>query len=232
MDDLALMLVPGLNCTAELYAPQMAALGEGRALVIPDHRSDDRLEAIAARTLAGAPPRFALCGLSMGGYVAFEILRQAPERVTRLALLDTRSRADTADDTQKRERLVALAASGRFGDVHDVLWQRLVHKNRLGDVALEAVVKTMMRDTGPEAFMRQQRALIRRQDYSGMLGSIHVPVLVLVGEQDAITPPEFARDMAARIPGSHLVVVPDCGHMSTLEAPAAVTAALQDWLHS
>jgi pimeloyl-ACP methyl ester carboxylesterase len=166
----------------------------------------------------------------MGGYISLEVLRQAPGRVTRLALLDTTARPDTEEGRRNRERLIAFAQSGRFEEVHPVLWPRLVHPARYGDRALEGVVIKMMRDTGPEAFVRQQRAIMGRPDSRPMLPGIEIPTLVLVGDQDAITPPEMAREMAEASEWASLVVLPECGHLSTLERPEAVNQALSAWL--
>jgi len=121
-----LILVPGLSCNAELYAPQWPKLADGRPILVADHARDDTLSAIVRRLLAAAPPRFALCGLSMGGYIAFEVLRQAPERVTRLALLDTSAKPATPATNEPREQMIALAEKGAFDNVTTLLWQKLV----------------------------------------------------------------------------------------------------------
>ncbi len=225
-----LVLVPGLNCTEALFAPQIAALSAACRIIVADQRQDDSCAAMAARLLRAAPDRFALAGLSMGGYVSLEVLRQAPERVTHLALLDTSARADRPETSADRQRLIALAEAGRFEEVHQVLWPRLVHPDRLSDADLEAVVLRMLRDTGPAAFVRQERAIMARQDMRPMLPGIEIPTLVLVGEQDILTPPELAREIAEAIEWASLVVVPDCGHLSTLERPEAVNHALEAWL--
>jgi pimeloyl-ACP methyl ester carboxylesterase len=230
MPDDTLVLIPGLNCTAELFAPQMAALGGDRRILVADHARDATLEAIAERLLADAPDRFALAGLSMGGYVAFEVLRRAPERVARLALLDTSARPDTEEARANRLRLVALAEGGRFGEVHAALWPRLVAPHRRDDRALEAVVRRMMDETGPDGFVRQQTALMARPDSRPLLPGIEIPTLVLVGEEDVVTPPEVAREMAEAVEWASLVVVPGAGHLSTLEAPDVVNRALRAWL--
>lgn len=226
----SLVLVPGLNCTGALFAPQIEALGSVCDIIVADHTRDDTMAAIAARLLSGAPERFALAGLSMGGYIALAVLRQAPERVTRLALLDTNARADPAAAKQGREDLIALAQTDRFADVHEALWPRLVHPQRLGDTNLERIVRGMMVDTGPHAFVRQQSAIMNRPDSRELLTGIKVPTLVLVGESDILTPPEQATEMADSAPGASLVVVPDSGHLSSLEQPEAVTEALRLWL--
>jgi pimeloyl-ACP methyl ester carboxylesterase len=225
-----LMLVPGLNCTAELFGRQIEALSGEYDVRVADHRQDESIGAIAARILEAAPERFAIAGLSMGGYISLEVLRQAPGRIARLALLDTTARPDTEEGRRNRERLIAFAEAGRLEEVHPVLWPRLMHPSRYGDKALEAVVLKMMRDTGPEAFVRQQKAIMGRPDSRPMLPGIEIPTLVLVGEQDAITPPEMAREMAEAIEWASLVVVPECGHLSTLEQPEAVNQALSAWL--
>lgn len=225
-----LVLVPGLTCTRELFAPQIEALGGGRQVMIADHTQDDTIAAIATRLLAQAPERFALAGLSMGGYIALEVMRQAPQRVSRLALLDTSARPDTPDQRDWREGLIRLADAGRFGEVEAELWLRFVHPDRLNDAELRAMFLRMMADTGPEVFVRQERAIMARQDSRPDLPQIEIPVLVLVGAEDASTPPELAREMAEAIEWASLVVVPNCGHLSTLERPDAVTRALNAWL--
>jgi len=226
-----LVLIPGLACTARLFEPQMAALGAERTILVADHTRDDSIPAMAARLLREAPERFAVAGLSMGGYIALEVLRQAPERVARLALLDTSARPDSAAASQDRERLIALAQAGHLEDIHSKLWPRLVHPNRQADQDLQEVVLGMMRETGADAYIRQQRAIMARADSRPSLPSIEVPTLVLVGEGDAITPPEIAREMAEMIEWASLVVVPESGHLSTLEQPERVTQALHLWLN-
>lgn len=226
----ALVLVPGLNCTADLFGPQIAAFGDRFDISVADHASDAAIADIARRLLAAAPPRFALAGLSMGGYVALEVMRQAPQRVERLALLDTRASADAPEDTEIRLAAIKFAETGRFDDIHGILWPRLVHIKRLGDADLEAVVRRMAEKTGPARFIRQQRAVMARPDFQPGLAAIRCPTLVLVGEDDAITPRFMSEDMADVIAGAQLVVVPDCGHLSTLERPDAVNAALGGWL--
>lgn len=226
-----LVLIPGLACTSRLYEPQIAALSGDRVILVADHTQDDSISAIAARLLREAPSRFALAGLSMGGYIALEVMRQAPERVERLALLDTSARPDAPEASQDRERLIALAQAGRFEDIHDRLWPRLVHPDRRNDSNLSNVIWDMMRETGVEAYVRQQRAIMGRADSRPLLPGIEIPTLVLAGEADAITPPEVAREMAEMIEWASLVLIPGAGHMSTLEQPESVAHALQLWLN-
>lgn len=227
-----LLLVPGLLCSPALFAPQVAAFGKGRQVIVGDHTRSDRMEMIAQDILAAAPERFALAGLSMGGYVAMAIVRAAPERVTRVAFLDTSARADPPERAADRRRLIKLAASEGAREVQKVLLPRLVHSDRLGEPALIETVLQMADDTGVEAFAREQEAIIARADSRPFLGAIKVPVLVLVGEQDVQTPPDIAREIAEATPGARLVVVPACGHLSTLERPEAVNAAFAAWLEA
>jgi pimeloyl-ACP methyl ester carboxylesterase len=225
-----LVLIPGLACTARLFEPQVAALSAGRTVVVADQTQDDSIAAMAARLLREVPGRFGLAGLSMGGYIAMEVMRQAPERVERLALLDTSARPDTPEASQDRKRLIALAEAGRFEEIHSALWPRLVHPDHRGDPYLQDIMFAMMRETGAEAYIRQQRAIMARADSRPLLPGIEIPTLVLVGEGDAITPPEIAREMAEMIEWASLIVIPGAGHMSTLEQPERVIQALQLWL--
>jgi pimeloyl-ACP methyl ester carboxylesterase len=228
-----LLLLPGLNTTARLYEAQIDALADIADPTVADLTRHDTVAALAADVLAEAPGHFALAGLSMGGYVAFEIMRQAPGRVERLALLDTQARPDTPESTAKRRRLVELAEAGDFETALALLaWTDLVATTRASDDSLEAIIYGMGREVGPEAFVRQEEAIIGRPDSRPLLPGIACPTLVLVGDDDRITPPPLAREMAEAIPCARLVVVEDCGHLSALERPAAVNAALRDWLVS
>lgn len=227
---LPLLLVPGLLCSARLYAPQVTALWPLGPVTVADHRRDADVAAIAACILANAPPRFALAGLSMGGYIAFAMLRQAPERIARLALLDTSARPDTQEQSAGREKFIAMAEAGQLAEVVDTLAPRFLHRDRQNDATLNRVIRDMAADTGEEAFVRQQRAMITRPDSRPQLSSIACPTLVLVGEGDELTPPSLAQEIAAGIAGARLVTVPACGHLSTLEQPEAVNAALAEWL--
>lgn len=226
-----LVLIPGLSCDAALYAPQWPALATGRAILVADHSHDETLAEIAQRLLAAAPKRFALCGLSMGGYIALEVMRRAPERVTRLALLDTSAKPATPETNAPREQMIALAEKGAFDNVTTLLWQRLVAPARLTDEPLRLAVRAMAEAIGADGFVRQQRAIMSRPDARPGLAAITVPTLVLVGEEDLITPPAEAHEIATGIGAkARLVVVPGCGHLSTLEAPEAVTRELLAWL--
>jgi pimeloyl-ACP methyl ester carboxylesterase len=225
-----LIFVPGLGCTEKLFAEQIASLREDVTISVADHTRHDTMSGIARAICAAAPDRFALCGLSMGGYIAFEMMRQAPGHVERLALLGTTALSDTAEQTERRLKLIALARAGEFNSVCDTLWPLLVHPVRHGDAALKRAVFKMMKDTGPEIFVRQQKAIISRPDSRSSLGAIHCPTLVLVGNEDVLTPVSAARTIADGIAGSTLHIIPGCGHLATMEQPDAVTKALRAWL--
>ena len=190
----------------------------------------DTIAGLAAQVLETAPARFALIGLSMGGYVAFEILRRAPERVTRLALLDTQARADSATASARRHQLMALAEQGAFRGVTPRLLPLFIHPDRLQDAELCATVQAMAEDTGKEGFLRQQTAILGRPDSRPGLPAIACPTLILAGRDDAVTPPKLQLEMATLIPDATLVLIPRCGHLAPLERPEAVTRQLLAWL--
>ncbi len=225
-----LVLCPGLLCDAALWRHQIENLADIADITVGDFTIDDSLPGMASRLLATAPERFALAGLSMGGYVAQEIIRQAPERVTRLALLDTSARADTPEQTKRRRDLMDLAGRGRFRGVTPQLMPLLIHPDRLEDEPLTQAIMAMAENVGPEAFLRQQTAIAARPDGRGDLAGIACPTLVLCGRQDRLTPVEVNIEIAEGIPGADLVILGDCGHMTTMERPEATTAAMRVWL--
>jgi pimeloyl-ACP methyl ester carboxylesterase len=188
------------------------------------------MAAIARRILAAAPPRFALAGLSMGGYIALEIMRQAPEGVAKFALLDTGARGEAPGQAERRKAVIALAKSGRYAEVADIAFPIYVHRDRQHDMALKWVVRAMAEETGVDAFLRQQQAIMGRPDSRPRLGAIKCPTLVLVGDDDQATPPKLSREIAAGVPASRLVVIADSGYLSTLEQPERVTEALVAWM--
>jgi len=185
---------------------------------------------MAAATLAEAPENFALAGLSMGGYVAQEIMRQAPERVLKLALLDTSPRADSEEQMLRRRGLIELAQKGRFKGVTPRLLPLLIHPDRQQDEKLTAIIFAMAENVGMDGFIRQQKAIMGRPDGRADLAKIKVPALVLCGRQDALTPLDIHKEIAAGIAGSRLVIVEESGHLPTLERPAEVNMAMREWL--
>ncbi|MBM3492246.1 MAG: alpha/beta hydrolase [Alphaproteobacteria bacterium] len=226
-----LILVAGLLLTAGFWRRQVAALADRVDCRATDaHWRHDDLSAIARAILAEAPPRFALAGLSMGGYVCFEILRQAADRVERLALLDTQAGPDTAEVAARRRGLIQLAGTGRFLGVTDRLLPLLGQPDRLAEPSLTNEIKEMAQSVGREGFLRQQKTIMARPDSRPDLARIDCPTLLLCGRQDALTPLSAHEEMQAGIAGSRLVVVDDCGHLPPLERPQETTAALRRWL--
>lgn len=231
MASLPLVLLPGLLCDARLWRDPAAALADLTPVHHADLTLDDSVAGMAARVLEAAPPVFALAGLSMGGYVAFEILRQAPERVARLALLDTSARTDPPKRRAVRKAGLVLAESGRFAGVTRRLLPQLVHESRVESEVGDAVM-TMAQRVGRDAFLRQQRAIIDRPDSLPLLPAIAVPTLIGVGEDDRMTLPEESRLLHERIPGARLHVFARCGHLPPMEVPQETTAVLRDWLQA
>lgn len=225
-----ILLIPGLACTAELFAPQIPALWRHGPVTVASTLEGDSMAEMAAAILRDAPPRFALAGLSMGGYLALEIMRQAPERGLKLALLDTTARPDTPEQSALRRTLIDRSDAGELEAVLRQIAPNLLHPDHHNDQTLIEAQVRMGLAVGPEGFKRQQTAIIGRIDSRPSLSAIAVPTLVLVGDRDALTPPDRSEDMAAAIPGARLVVVPDCGHASSLEQPEAVSAALVEWV--
>lgn len=223
------LLVPGLNCDARVFAGVAQALWPYGPITVANHQSGDSVEAIASTILADAPPRFGLIGFSMGGYISLEMLRQAPGRVLRLALLDTTAGPDSEEATANRRRLIALARKGRFVDAVEQTYARSVHAENADNSDLYAIHRGMAEASGPAVYERQQEAIIARPDSRPTLTAIRVPTLIVVGEGDQITPPDASREMHEAIPGSRLLVVPRAGHMALLEQPEPVHSALRDW---
>lgn len=230
IESIPIVFVPGLNSSARVYADQIPHLWRHGPVLIADHTHGDSMADMAKGILAVAPPRFALIGFSMGGYIAFEMLRQARDRVMRLALLDTSARPDTPEQMARRRERIALAQSGKFDETIEKQFLLAVHNSRHHDDSLRQRCRTMAHELGVDVFVRHLTAIMGRPDSRPDLGAIRCPALVLVGDSDGVTPPEYAKEMAAGIAGSRLVVVPECGHYSPIERPEAVTAALVEWI--
>jgi len=225
-----LVLLPGLLNTRRVFEPQIEALSDAADYIVPELWHHDTMGAMAEATLALAPPTFALVGFSMGGYVAFEILRRAADRVERLALIDTQATPDSADSTKRRRALLDQTRIGRFRGVQRTLLPQLVHPRHIDDATISQPIFDMAEEIGADGFVREQRAIIDRADSRRMLVDIGIPTVVVVGRQDQVTPLPRSQEMAADIADSRLVVLEECGHMSPLERPAEVTNALRRWL--
>jgi pimeloyl-ACP methyl ester carboxylesterase len=230
-----LILIPGLLCDATVWKPQVAAFGGRVQTVVADHGLLNSLGAMAEAIIERAPARFAVAGHSMGGRVALEVYRRVPERVTALALLDTGCHPVAPGEAGQKEaagRYALLEAAKREG-MRAMAWlwlQGMVHRTRLEERPLVDAILDMMASKTPEIFEAQIQALLSRQDARPLLNQISCPTLVLCGHEDSWSPVKQHQDIAAAIRNSKLVTVPECGHMSTLERPDAVNAALGDWL--
>lgn len=225
-----LVLLPGLMCDARLYRPQIEVFSKTRPVTVAPISAGERIEEIASGLLDQLPHRFALAGLSMGGVVALELIRRAPERVSRLCLMATDAQADTPQMAASREDLIIGAQGGRLEEV----MRKLVGSDTLAPgpqrIPILNGLLAMAQDLGVETFVRQMRALQRRPDQQAALRRIKVPTLVLCGAHDTLTPVKRHSFMAELIPGAELLVIEKAGHLPTLETPDLVNEALQTWL--
>jgi pimeloyl-ACP methyl ester carboxylesterase len=231
-NSMPILLVPGLVSSPRIYAPVLPALWRFGPVTVANHVRDAHMALIARRILAEAPPRFALAGHSMGGYIAFEIMRQAPERVAKLALINTQARPDTPDATTRRRAMMARAKGGEYRAVLDELFSGFVHPSRREDADLRQLVYDMGDDIGVEAFARQQEAIISRPDSRPVLAAIKCPTLVLSGDADNTIPNALSVEMANNLHNAKLVILPNCGHLPQPEQPEATADALAEWLRS
>ena len=224
-----LILRPGLLNDAELWRDQVSGLADVARCQVPDLTPFGTLPEMAASVLAQAEPTFALAGFSMGGYVAQEIARIAPERIERLALLDTAIRIDTPERAAQRKALnKAAAKGGTFLGIGQAIMKSYVDASRLDDADLTGRIVEMTQRLGREVFLRQNS--LEREDGQAALRALRCPIVIICGENDAITPLAGQREMARAIGCSHLVVIPKAGHMTPMETPGAVNGALRHWL--
>ena len=225
-----LVLLPGMMCDARLFGPQIAELSADTAVMVAPITQGERVEEIASHLLDQLPHRFALAGLSMGGIVAMEILRRAPDRVSRIALLDTNPLAETPQVAAAREPQIVAVRAGRMQDVmrDEMKPNYLAPGPHRGDVL--DLVMDMAEAMGPEVFVRQSRALQRRPDQQTTLRKCRAPALVLCGAHDTLCPVKRHEFMAELIPNATLRVMEHSGHLPTLEQPAETTRALREWL--
>jgi pimeloyl-ACP methyl ester carboxylesterase len=226
----ALALLPGMLLDHALWRHQVEHLADIARPWVADFSKQVSIAEMAGSVLAAMPERFALAGLSMGGYVALEVLRQAPQRVTRLALLSTRAHLDSPDYAKRREALIAIAQRGRFLGVSRHLMRHYVHEARHEDGALLDSLTAMAQRLGRDAYLRQQTAILNRPDARSTLVTIACPTLVVCGREDEVTPVSAHMELAAGIAEARLVILDDCGHLPPLEQPERTTAELRDWL--
>ena len=225
-----LVMLPGLLNTRRLFEHQIADLADIADVIVPELWHHDTMGALAQDILDAAPPSFALLGFSMGGYVAFEMFRRAPERIERLALVDTQAAPDPPETAARRRAFIEQTKLGRFHGVQSTLLPLIIHPSRLEDAAVTQPILDMAREIGGDGFVREQRAILGRADSRPLLVEVEVPTVVMVGRQDLTTPLRQAEQMATDIANARLVVLEECGHVSPLERPAEVSAALRRWL--
>jgi pimeloyl-ACP methyl ester carboxylesterase len=225
-----LVLLPGLLNTRRVFDHQVEALADIASFTIPELWHYDTMAAMAEAALAIAPPTFALCGFSMGGYVAFEMFRRAPERVERIALMDTQAGPDSPQSAAKRRGFIEQTRIGRFHGVQPTLLPQLVHPSRIADTSVTQPILDMASEIGADGFVREQQAILGRADSRPLLVKIGMPAVVIVGRNDLVTPVARTQEMATDIANARLVVIEDSGHMTPLEKPAEVSAALRRWL--
>ncbi|KQO49701.1 alpha/beta fold hydrolase [Sphingomonas sp. Leaf257] len=209
-----LILLPAMGCDGQLWARQVVDLSDITHPMLGDLTVDDTLEAMAARVLAHAPPRFTVAGVSLGGYVALEIIRQAPERVQRVALFGTRASMQMRPRTVADQGLLATAP----------------HADPALTPIVSGPVQAMAERVGTAVFERQQRALLARPDIGPAIAAVRVPTLVAVGDRDRICLPADARELADRITDARFHEIRNCGHLAPIERPGEVTMLLRDWL--
>lgn len=229
-NSLPVVLVPGLACSPRIYAPQVPDLWRVSSVAFANHARGGDMAAIARRILAEAPLRFALAGHSMGGYIVLEMIRQAPERIARLALLNTSARPETPEASERRRSLIAEVKAGNYHKVIDGLFEKFVHPSQAGNADLKKIVLEMADDVGPDAFVWQLEAIMTRADSRPTLAAIKCSTLVLTCDTDNMVPKEMSTEIADGIAGAQLVTIADCGHLPQLEKPQAMTEALLDWL--
>ncbi|HEV7372115.1 alpha/beta fold hydrolase [Arenibaculum sp.] len=225
-----LVLLPGLLCDEELWRHQVRHLGDVADIRVGTLAGAGGVEGLAADVLASAPPVFSLAGHSMGGYVALELMRRAPERVSKLTLLATNAHADPPEAKERRRKAMAFVARGRFDDVVALMASTLVDPVHLADGAVVRNIREMAGRVGPDAYLRQQEAIMARPDSRPDLATIGCPTMVLCGRRDQLSGVDVHAGMAAAIPGARLAVIEDCGHMAPIEQPQAVTALMRVWL--
>ncbi len=225
----SLIMVPGLVCDGAVWAHQRAGLADVADCIVPDVVRPDTMQAMAVEVLAAAPEKFAIAGFSMGGYVALEVLRQAPHRVTRLALIDSGARADSPEQTVNREAAIANCQAGRFSAAIENMLPVLLHPTRLTE-PLADQVRAMAARVGSECFVRRLLALMSRTDARDLLRAANIPVRIICGREDRLTPLARSQEIAEITLDARLSIVEDCGHMPLLERPQAATALMRDWM--
>ncbi len=226
-----LVLLPGLACDERIWSAQLPALPPAfEARVSDAQKRNDTIEGMASAVLRENPGPLVLCGASMGGMVAMEAARQAPERIAGLALLGTSARPETPDMSALREAAIDYFARGEVLEVIEPSAYLALHPAQAADPALVQRYIDIVVGAGADQLIRQNRAVMRRPDARTHLASLRAPVLLMCGDADRLAAPECTRELAALLPQAEVVWVPACGHMLTMEKPELVNAALNGWL--
>ncbi len=224
------ILVPPLLCSPLVYRPILDVAWTHGSVTLADTRHDDTVAGMAERLLREAPEEFVLLGTSMGGYVALEVVRQAPRRVRALALVSTSARRDTPEQLASRERQSRLVEDGEFDRLVDLAFPGVVAEQHEKDPALLGVWRATTHAVGAEVFLRQQRAVMGRADARDLLPTIDCPTVVIHGADDRLIPVEMGAEIARSIPGAELVILKDAGHFLFVEQPEVVAASVADFL--
>lgn len=224
-----LLFLPGLLCDETLWQSQVIKLSDICDPYVADLTLDSSIADMAIRVLNEVPEHFALAGLSMGGYVAFEIMRRAPERVVCLMLFDTSARLDDPKKVAQRKGLIKVTETGRFMGVTPKLLPSLLYQDKLNSSIADKVMQ-MAKRLGKDVFIRQQKAILNRQDSCSTLKRIKIPTWVVVGNEDKITPPQESIFMTSEIKNAQLYRLPHCGHLPPLEVPDLTSDLLRKWL--
>jgi len=230
MPGLPIVFIPGLMCTGRIYQHQVETLGQAHPVLLANHWSHDSMAGIAKSILDVASETFALAGMSMGGYVALEIMRQAPGRVTKLILMSTSAKPDTPERSADRRKQVEGARKYGVRAGTKELYPKLVHPARHEDAPLLTTFFEMAEELGVDAFANQIEAIIGRPDSRPMLGKITAPTLVIAGKDDALITPENSEELANGIPGARLALIEHCGHMGMIERPESYTKLISGFL--
>ncbi len=225
-----LLLIPGTTCDEAQWRHQIDHLVDVAEITIADNTRDEHVDAMARRAIDAMPGRFAVAGLSLGGFIALAVMARAGERVTRLCLLDTSARPDAPEQAARRRRLIDMVEAGGYDEMAAFMQPLFVHADRAEEEPLRSEILAMIGRTGADAYLRQQKANATRPDRRPGLGAISCPTLVVCGRQDALLPLEHSEEIAAAIPNSRLVVIEDSGHIPTMERPQAATALMRYWL--
>lgn len=229
---LPLVFLPGMMCDARLFAPQVQAFSASRAVMVAPVTGETRIEPIAATVLAQAPSRFVLVGTDLGGMVAMDMVRQAPDRIDRLCLIATTPLPENPDEAADREPMIIAARAGRFAQVIDDSLSGEALAPGPQRIGVMGALRAMALDLGADVFERQCRALQRRKDQTATLRKARMPVKLIAGAHDPITPVKRHETMADLIPDASIEVLQDAGHVPSLETPDALTTVLRDWIEA